>query len=83
MAELIPAYRQGATAAFAAAAYGLGFRSAKRLLHIAGARRTTRQVTKITPATTHPLPLMPGIHRTQRHVRMFGEDDHRRECSSS
>ena len=56
IAELITAYRDGATAASLAATHGVSPRSVKRLLHTAGVRRTspTRQVTKATPAATHP-----------------------------
>lgn len=38
--DLITAYRQGTTAATLAAAHGLSLKSVKRLLHIAGVRRT-------------------------------------------
>jgi hypothetical protein len=55
-AELITAYRDGATATSLAAAHGVSLKSVKRLLHTAGVRRTppTRQATKATPAATHP-----------------------------
>jgi hypothetical protein len=39
IAELITAYRDGATAASLAATHGVSLRSVKRLLHIAGVRR--------------------------------------------
>ena len=56
IAELITAYRDGATAASLAAANGLSLKSVKRLLHIAGVRRTssTQRATKVTPTATHP-----------------------------
>jgi hypothetical protein len=56
IADLITAYREGATAASLATAHGLSLKSVKRLLHIAGVRRTlpTRRATKATPAATHP-----------------------------
>ena len=56
IAELITAYRDGATATSLAAAHGVSLKSVKRLLRIAGIRRTspTRQATKATPAATHP-----------------------------
>jgi hypothetical protein len=41
IAELITAYRQGATAACLAAAHDVSLTSVKRLLHTAGIRRTT------------------------------------------
>ena len=41
IAELITAYRDGATAASLATAHGLSRESIKRLLHIAGIRRTS------------------------------------------
>jgi hypothetical protein len=55
IAELITAYRDGATAASLAATHGVSPRSVKRL-HTAGVRRSspTRQATKATPAATHP-----------------------------
>jgi 2,4-dienoyl-CoA reductase-like NADH-dependent reductase (Old Yellow Enzyme family) len=40
IAELITAYRDGATAASIAATHGVSLRSIKRLLHTAGVRRT-------------------------------------------
>jgi hypothetical protein len=54
--ELLTAYRDGATAASLAAAHGLSLKSVKRLLHIAGVRRTpaTRRSTKATPTATYP-----------------------------
>jgi 2,4-dienoyl-CoA reductase-like NADH-dependent reductase (Old Yellow Enzyme family) len=56
IAELITAYRDGATAASLAATHGVSLKSIKRLLHTAGVRRTspTRQATKATPAAPHP-----------------------------
>jgi len=53
--ELITAYREGATAASLTAAHGSSLKSVKRLLHIAGIRRTppTRR-SKATPTATHP-----------------------------
>jgi 2,4-dienoyl-CoA reductase-like NADH-dependent reductase (Old Yellow Enzyme family) len=56
IAELITAYRNGATAASLAATHGVSLKSVKRLLHTAGVRRTspTRQATKATPGATHP-----------------------------
>ncbi|MDQ3764736.1 MAG: hypothetical protein M3460_25360 [Actinomycetota bacterium] len=56
IAELIIAYRDGATAASLATTHGVSLKSVKRLLRTAGVRRTspTRQVTKATPAATHP-----------------------------
>ena len=56
IADLITAYRDGATATSLAAAHGLSFKSVKRLLHIAGIRRPppTRRATKTTPTATHP-----------------------------
>jgi hypothetical protein len=56
IAELITAYRDGATAASLATAHGVSLRSVKRLLHTAGIRRTppTRRSTKIIPTTTYP-----------------------------
>jgi hypothetical protein len=54
--ELITAYCDGATAASLAATHGVSLRSVKRLLQIAGVRRTspTRRATKVMPAATHP-----------------------------
>jgi hypothetical protein len=56
IADLIIAYRDGATAASLATAQGMSLRSIKRLLHTAGIRRTppTRRSVKITPTTTYP-----------------------------
>jgi hypothetical protein len=56
IAELITAYRDGATAASLAAAHGVSLKSVKRLLRTAGVRRTstTQQTTKTTSTTTHP-----------------------------
>ncbi|HZD16096.1 MAG TPA: hypothetical protein VE196_13430 [Pseudonocardiaceae bacterium] len=56
IAELITAYRDGATAASLAADFALSVKSVKRLLHTAGVRRTppVRRATKATPVTTHP-----------------------------
>ena len=41
IADLITAYREGATAASLATAHGVSLTSVKRLLHIAGVRRTS------------------------------------------
>jgi 2,4-dienoyl-CoA reductase-like NADH-dependent reductase (Old Yellow Enzyme family) len=41
IADLITAYREGATAASLAAAHGLSLKSVKRLLNTAGVRRTS------------------------------------------
>jgi transposase len=56
IAELITAYREGATADSLAAAHGVSLKSVKRLLHTAGIRWTspTQRATKATPAATHP-----------------------------
>jgi hypothetical protein len=56
IAELITAYRDGATATSLTATHGLSLRSVKRLLHIAGVRRAppTRRSTKTTPTATYP-----------------------------
>jgi hypothetical protein len=56
IANLITAYREGASAASLAAAQGLSLKSVKRLLHTSGIYRTspTRQATKATPTATHP-----------------------------
>jgi hypothetical protein len=56
IADLITTYRDGATVTSLAVAHGLSLTSLKRLLHIAGVRRTspTRRATKATPAATHP-----------------------------
>jgi 2,4-dienoyl-CoA reductase-like NADH-dependent reductase (Old Yellow Enzyme family) len=56
IADLITAYRDGATAASLAAAHGVSLKSVKRLLHTAGIRRTppTRRSAKTTPTATHP-----------------------------
>ena len=56
IADLITAYRDGATATSLAAAHGVSLKSVKRLLHAAGIRRTppTRRSAKATPAATHP-----------------------------
>jgi 2,4-dienoyl-CoA reductase-like NADH-dependent reductase (Old Yellow Enzyme family) len=56
IADLITAYREGTTAASLAAAHGVSLKSVKRLLHIAGVRRTspTRRTTKATPVAQHP-----------------------------
>jgi hypothetical protein len=50
------AYRAGATARDLAAAHDLSLSSVKRLLRLAGVRRTppTRQATKSAPVATHP-----------------------------
>jgi hypothetical protein len=62
IAELITAYRDGATAASLATTHGVSLTSIKRLLHTAGIRRTipTRQAPQAMPTTTHP-PLPPGV----------------------
>jgi hypothetical protein len=56
IAELITAYRGGATARDLASAHDLSLSRVKRLLRIAGVRRTppTRQSEKAVPAATHP-----------------------------
>ena len=56
IAELITAYRNGATAASLAATHGVSLSSIKRLLHTAGVHRTpsTRGATKATPTATYP-----------------------------
>ena len=56
IAELITAYRDGATAASLATTHGVSPSSVKRLLHPAGARRaaSTRGSEKATPTTTYP-----------------------------
>jgi hypothetical protein len=56
IAELITAYRDGATAASLAAAHGLNLTSVKRLLPIVGVHRTspTQRATKATQTATHP-----------------------------
>ena len=56
IAELISAYRDGATAASLAIAHGVSLSSVKRLLHTAGARPrpSTRGPTKATSTTTYP-----------------------------
>ena len=56
IAELITAYREGATATSLAAAHGVSLKSVKRILHTAGIRRTTptRQAPKATLTTAHP-----------------------------
>ncbi|MGH3804173.1 MAG: hypothetical protein ACRDTD_29370 [Pseudonocardiaceae bacterium] len=56
IAELITAYRNGATAASLAATHGVSLSSVKRLLHTTGVRRTlsTRGSTKATPTATSP-----------------------------
>jgi hypothetical protein len=55
IANLITAYRNGATAASLAATHSVSLRSVKRLLHTAGVRRTppTPQSTKAIPTGTH------------------------------
>ncbi|MCA1605828.1 MAG: hypothetical protein LC775_10230 [Acidobacteria bacterium] len=45
LAELINAYREGATATSLTAAHGVSLKSVKRLLHIAGVRRTSTHAT--------------------------------------
>jgi hypothetical protein len=56
IAELINAYRDGATAVSLATTHGVSLRSIKRLLHIAGARRapSTRESREATPTATYP-----------------------------
>ncbi|MCA1695017.1 MAG: hypothetical protein LC749_09920 [Actinobacteria bacterium] len=56
IADLLTAYRQGATGASLAAAHGLSLKSVKRLLRIAGVHRTspTQRAMKATPTATHP-----------------------------
>jgi hypothetical protein len=56
IADLITAYRDGATAASLAADYALSLKSVRRLLHTAGVRRTppTQRATTATPVATHP-----------------------------
>jgi hypothetical protein len=55
IAELITAYRDGATAASLAADYALSLKTVRRLLHTGGVRRKppTRRATKATPVATH------------------------------
>jgi hypothetical protein len=68
IAELITAYREGATATSLAAAHGLSLTSIKYLLHIAGVHRTSPR--NELPRQRQPLhirsPLMPGVHRAHR-----------------
>jgi hypothetical protein len=56
IAELITAYRDGATAASLATTHSVSLTSVKRLLHTASVRRTpsTRGPEKATPTTTSP-----------------------------
>jgi hypothetical protein len=56
IAELITAYRKGATAASLAITRSVSLTSVKRLLRTAGVRRTpsTRGPEKATPTTTSP-----------------------------
>jgi hypothetical protein len=56
IAELITAYRDGATAACLAATRDVSLKSVKRLLHTAGVHRIspTRQARKPTPTATPP-----------------------------
>jgi hypothetical protein len=56
IAELITAYRTGATAVSLAATHGVSLRSIERLLHFADVRRapSTRGSTKTTPAAAYP-----------------------------
>ena len=56
IAELISAYRDGATAVSLAATHGMSLRSVERLLHFADVRRalSTRGSTKATPAAAYP-----------------------------
>ena len=53
VADMITAYREGATAASLAAAHGLSLTSVKRLLRSAGVRRTS-PTQRATKAATHP-----------------------------
>ncbi|MGH3782837.1 MAG: hypothetical protein ACRDRO_20010 [Pseudonocardiaceae bacterium] len=55
IAELITAYRNGATTASLATAHGVSLSSVKRLLHTAGIRRTpsTRGSAKARPTATY------------------------------
>jgi 2,4-dienoyl-CoA reductase-like NADH-dependent reductase (Old Yellow Enzyme family) len=55
-AELITAYRNGATAASLATTHGVSLSSVKRLLHTAGVRRApaTRGSAKTRPTATYP-----------------------------
>lgn len=56
IAELITAYRNGATAASLATTHSVSLASVKRLLRTAGIRRTppTRRSAKATPTATYP-----------------------------
>jgi hypothetical protein len=56
IAELITAYRKGATAASLAITRSVSLTSVKRLLRTAGVRRapSTRRSEKATPTTTYP-----------------------------
>ena len=56
IADLITAYRNGATAASLATTHGVSLSSVKRLLRTAGVRRapSTRGPAKATPTTTYP-----------------------------
>ena len=56
IANLITAYRDGATAAFLATAHGVSLRSVQRLLHTVGVHRvsSTRGSEKTTPTATYP-----------------------------
>lgn len=74
---MITAYREGATAASLTAAHGVSLNSVKRLLHTAGARRTspTRRSTKATPSQPSQLQntpfdgLMDGMNDSDRNTR--------------
>ena len=56
IADLIIAYRKGATAVSLATTHGVSHSSVKRLLHTAGVRRTpsTRGSRKATPTAMYP-----------------------------
>jgi hypothetical protein len=56
VAELITAYRNGATAVSLATTHGVSLRSVKRLLRSADVRRapSTLEPTKATSTATHP-----------------------------
>ena len=56
IAELITAYRNGATAASLATTHSASLSSVKRLLRTAGVRRapSTRESKETTPTTTNP-----------------------------
>jgi hypothetical protein len=56
LAELITAYRDGATAASLATTHGVSLRSVKRLLHTVGVRRipSSQGSAKARPTATYP-----------------------------